>query len=468
MLLLWLFLWGCVSGGVGQSVEEPPPTPVVLVLDECEPYLRYDRRHNTTSGMMTKIWDILMKETKIQVTRQIAMTASEWGEFVNMIKEVALAPQDIPYIFLTCMTITAERSSYMDFTYPFVVENVVLMSIEGVVIPESNILGFISGAMYYILFCICGGIIFYVIEYMWLEETQSMSRITKVVDSVYFSFITASTIGFGDITPKTRIGRVFSIVWISLSVLVISVLTAMFLMALTTHDNAILVDELRKIANEKVGCARDTVFQERWQNSIIHCIPYDSENEMKWLKEGKMKYIIESEFRINQLISENKDLLLVMMTSQLALVTQKKFHNTTQNLNLAIQNNRREIALLEQTLLSAISKGRDLPTVFHMLAADAALFPAVGIMAFLCLFFGVGTLWLRLNPMKLERSIKASRYQSFTVSSGRQYPLALKLEELKKNMVELAESCDDEIVTSNICTKLLQEESEAYTTFAVY
>jgi voltage-gated potassium channel len=43
----------------------------------------------------------------------------------------------------------------------------------------------------------------------------------SIVDSLYFSVVTLTTIGFGDLTPQTDLGKLFTIVYIILGIGVI-------------------------------------------------------------------------------------------------------------------------------------------------------------------------------------------------------------------------------------------------------
>lgn len=49
------------------------------------------------------------------------------------------------------------------------------------------------------------------------------------IDSLYFSFISLTTVGFGDITPSTDIGKIFTIVYLTIGIgLILSFLDILF------------------------------------------------------------------------------------------------------------------------------------------------------------------------------------------------------------------------------------------------
>ena len=54
-----------------------------------------------------------------------------------------------------------------------------------------------------VVFTLVGGTIFYSLEEGW-----------SVVDAFYFSVTTLTTVGFGDLTPATTIGKLFTVVYI--------------------------------------------------------------------------------------------------------------------------------------------------------------------------------------------------------------------------------------------------------------
>jgi voltage-gated potassium channel len=57
--------------------------------------------------------------------------------------------------------------------------------------------------VFLVLITLLGGTIFYSLEEGW-----------SVVDAFYFSVTTLTTVGLGDLTPKTTIGKLFTVVYI--------------------------------------------------------------------------------------------------------------------------------------------------------------------------------------------------------------------------------------------------------------
>ena len=91
---------------------------------------------------------------------------------------------------------------------------------------------------YLILIVVCG------VLYHYFEQSASYG------DSVWWAIVTASTVGYGDISPKTWEGRVLAALLISVMVLVvIPLITAHFASKLIVDTDAFRHDEQEELKN---------------------------------------------------------------------------------------------------------------------------------------------------------------------------------------------------------------------------
>lgn len=67
------------------------------------------------------------------------------------------------------------------------------------------------------------------------------------IDSIYFSIITLTTIGYGDFSPQTDEGKLFTIFYIIIGVGII----LSFVNTVYTHYNSVKLESNGKIAKEK-------------------------------------------------------------------------------------------------------------------------------------------------------------------------------------------------------------------------
>jgi len=75
-----------------------------------------------------------------------------------------------------------------------------------------------------VLFILSIGTFFY-------HGVESMS----FLDALYFSVITLATVGFGDLSPHTAVGKIFTIIYVLIGVGIISVIIANFNHAMATY-----------------------------------------------------------------------------------------------------------------------------------------------------------------------------------------------------------------------------------------
>lgn len=92
-------------------------------------------------------------------------------------------------------------------------------------------------------------------------------HINSLVTALYFTVVTISTVGYGDITPVTELGRIFVII------LIISGLS-IFLSAVTTLSSDFLSARV-----EKMYSGLNSVNKKKMRNHIV-LVGYDSANEI--------------------------------------------------------------------------------------------------------------------------------------------------------------------------------------------
>jgi ABC-type amino acid transport substrate-binding protein len=138
------------------------------------------------------------------------------------------------------ITITPERAAHLDFSYP--------AHHSGVAVAlkrQSGLLGALTSyalvaielssliLMMLALLVLIGVAMWFIERPRRAPDEAEDSSVLTLRDGVYWAVVTMTTVGYGDKTPKTPIGRLIAIAWMLGSVALVSVLSASLVSRLT-------------------------------------------------------------------------------------------------------------------------------------------------------------------------------------------------------------------------------------------
>lgn len=140
------------------------------------------------------------------------------------------------------ITITPERAARVDFSYP--------AHRSGVAVALRKESGPVSALVAYALVAVqlssliaaILGLLLAIGVAMWFIERPSRSAaapessVVTLRDGIYWAVVTMTTVGYGDKTPKTPVGRFVAIVWMLSSVALVSLLSASLVSRLTAEQ----------------------------------------------------------------------------------------------------------------------------------------------------------------------------------------------------------------------------------------
>ncbi|CAH3021659.1 unnamed protein product, partial [Porites evermanni] len=97
--------------------------------------------------------------------------------------------------------------------------------------------------------------------FVWMMETKTNNEefgrpfYREIFDGYWWAFVTMSTVGYGDKTPKSVIARLLAVGWIMIGLTICSLLVATLSRAFT----GVTVERFGVVAQIKVGATRDSI-----------------------------------------------------------------------------------------------------------------------------------------------------------------------------------------------------------------
>lgn len=119
-----------------------------------------------------------------------------------------------------------------------------------------------------------------------MEANNPNSPINTMFEAIYWSIVTISTVGYGDITPYTSEGRVVAMFVITAGIAVLAFTTSIVVSALTEKLDEIreikTIDDIRKLKSFYLICGYENVAQEvaqKLKDSPIGIIVLDEDSK---------------------------------------------------------------------------------------------------------------------------------------------------------------------------------------------
>ena len=215
-ILLLAFL---LIGSLSAAEEASEPEILTVAIIERPPFVM--KQGTGYIGYSIELWDAIAKELNLEYEVQVL------DSFPKMLSSVKEQQSDLA---ISNITITAEREEIIDFSHPIYLSGLQIM------LSRSAPSGFIDSAKAVLnsgILWVIGGsflILLVVANLIWLFERGqpgfNQHYMKGIWDSLWWSIVTVTTVGYGDQVPRTLKGRVLSILWMIFSLFLLSIFVA--------------------------------------------------------------------------------------------------------------------------------------------------------------------------------------------------------------------------------------------------
>ena len=218
--IFFIFLMMCIpiSNSLSAELSKEQQAFSVAII-ERPPFVM--KQGTGYIGYSIELWDAIAKELNLEYEVKV------FDSFPEMLSSVKDKQSDVA---ISNITITSEREELIDFSHPIYLSGLQIMlsrsAPSGLIDSSKAVLN--SGILWVI-----GGsflILLVVANLIWLFERGQPgfnSRYVKGIwDSLWWSIVTVTTVGYGDQVPRTLKGRVLSIMWMIFSLFLLSIFVA--------------------------------------------------------------------------------------------------------------------------------------------------------------------------------------------------------------------------------------------------
>ena len=303
------------------------------------------------SGISIELWDLIAKRLNIKYEFQEENLESLLNNVKNRDLDVGIA----------ALTITPDREKVLDFSHSYYTTwlGIAVQKKEtntAVIILQS----IFSKKMLYILLALsgtllCVGTLIWFTERRKHPETFDASPIKGIANASWWAATTMTTVGYGDITPKSASSRVIAFIWMLISLLIVASIIATLSSALTVSkiDGPIVTQ--KDLARGKVASIKGSVSDEFLRSRRLYPLYYkDIVSGLEAVKNGSVDAMVYDAPLLQYYINEKFRKSLTLTGAQFE----------TQNYSIIVPQGSDRLEKINQALLDVVDSS-DWEDILH-------------------------------------------------------------------------------------------------------
>jgi len=297
-------LWSIVVFVVGIVTPATAAETWKVATKSFEPFV-FISPGEPPKGYSIELWN--------KIDRRLGMKS----EFVvyNTIDEVLKAVEDGEVdAAIAGISITAKREEAMDFSHSYYKSGLQITILEGRQYPGRRFIRLVfsreTGEALAILFgfCLISAHLLWIVERHYDPDMFPKSYLAGVWEALWWSLVTATTVGYGDKTPKSIIGRTIAMFWMLAGLFVVGYFAS-----------AIAVDRLQTaitgpedLLGKRVAAVAGTTSADYLRSQLVKRIEFkDISDAYTALKQGEVEAIVYDAPTLLYRASQEPDLRVV-------------------------------------------------------------------------------------------------------------------------------------------------------------
>lgn len=199
---------------------------------------------------------------------------------------------------LAAVSITADREAVIDFSHSYFASGLQIMTaVERTGLFRNLLLAFTSAEFLRVM----AGFIFLIViaaHIVWLIERHNnpgfpRGYVEGILEALWWSVVTATTVGYGDKVPIRRTGRLMAIVWMFGGVFLVAYVTAVFSSSITVNELRTNITGPEDLRGRRVAAVEGTTSDDFLsRNGIFHLRVDQIEEAYRLLENGDVEAIV--------------------------------------------------------------------------------------------------------------------------------------------------------------------------------
>lgn len=238
---------------------------LIVGVSPIAPFAMQDGNGKWT-GLTIELWEDMAADMGVEYEYILQPLAAN-------IQSVHLRETDVA---LGAISITEAREQLVDFSHTYFTSGLGIITKQTQSFSVFDILTddrFIKSIAQLLGFIAIGGILILICEN---GSKNPDFKATKVGNGMWWSIVTITTTGYGDLVPKTTLGRLFASVWMILGAIIVPAMIGGLAATMTLDTNSTTVKSKNDLHQHKIGIISNTSTEVYFRNNNLPYIAVDS------------------------------------------------------------------------------------------------------------------------------------------------------------------------------------------------
>lgn len=263
---------GLITGTTaGGAIAQSRPT-LIVGTNSAPPLMFLDDHDHPEAGYSLELWQIIADDLELDY---------QWRSFKTVPKLLQAVESGEVDVAIAAITATAERETYLDFSHSYYQSGLHVLVRN----PDHHPLllfwrYLLSPRTLHAISVVLGLALLSAHFLWWFERNHNPDMFPRqywrgIWEALWWSLVTATTVGYGDKAPVGVVGRLVAIIWMFGGLFVVAYFTA----ALTNNNLRMVIHQLNDLRGRSVGVVVNTTAAEFAASRAVDLIPFETAEE---------------------------------------------------------------------------------------------------------------------------------------------------------------------------------------------